>query len=140
MDCPKCGSAVSAGDSECRNCGVMLAKASDAADRAYLRRQTQARQQQAVVAPPQKSSGARALVIMIILAVCAFGAWHWYNDRTTSDLDRLAAEVKERPANAAGSLDNGRTARWMWIRVGKFGIAVAVFVAGYARLKSSLSP
>lgn len=130
---------MTAGDSECRNCGVMLSKAAEAVDRAYLRRQTQARQQQAVAAPPQKSSGTRALIIMVVLAVCAFGAWHWYDDRTTSDLDRLAAEVKERPADATGSLDNGRTSRYLWIRVGKFGIAVAVFVAGYAKLKSSLS-
>jgi len=60
MDWPKCGSTVTAGDSECGNCGVLLAKAADAVD--------------------------------------------------------------------------------LWIRVGKFGIAVAVFVAGYAKLKSSLSP
>jgi hypothetical protein len=135
MNCPKCQTPVSAGAAECPGCGVVLSKAADAMDRAFLRRQTMARQK-AAAPPPEKKSPSTAIVVVVVLALCAFGAWQWYTDDSESDLDRLAAEVKNTDAPAMDE----RSARRVW-RLGiKLGIAVVLFAAGYLRLRQSLSP
>jgi hypothetical protein len=139
MDCPKCGTTVAANAAECPGCGVVLAKAADAMDRAFLRRQTLARQKAAAPPPPEPKSPWRVILIVAALALCAFGAWQWYTDDKTSDLESLAAEIKNSDGSAR-DLDGGRTERRTWRLAAKFGIALALFAAGYLRLKRSLSP
>ena len=136
MKCPKCETPVSAGAVECPSCGVVMAKVADAADRAFLRRQTMARQRASAPPPPEKKSPWTAIIVVGLLALCAFGAWQWYTDDTESDLDRLAAEVKN---TDAAPMDE-RSTRRMWRWGIRLGIAVAIFAAGYLRLKQSLSP
>lgn len=109
-------------------------------DHAYLRQQARARQQASASAPAQSSSSPlRAVIIVVILAVCAFGAWKWYTSDKQSDLDRLAAEATLWN-HGPRELDDGSASRRIWRLGVKFGVAVAVFAVGYSRLKSSLSP
>jgi hypothetical protein len=123
---------------ECPSCGVVMAKYAEAADRAYLRRQTLARQK-AVVVVEEKRSPWRMIFVVALIALCVFGAWQWYTDDTTSDLDRLAAEIKQSDGSRA-PIDNGRANRMMLRYVVRFGIACAAFAIGYQNLKSRLSP
>jgi hypothetical protein len=81
----------------------------------------------------------RTILIVAVIAVFAFGAWHWYTDRSQSDLDQLATEVKNRPASEGARLGEGVNYRMMVLGA-KFLVAVAVFVIGYSRWKSSISP
>lgn len=138
MRCPKCDASVAEQAAECPRCGIVLAKAGEAMDRAFLRRQSMARQKTQVVPEPKASPWPKVIAVAVLL-VCAFGAWQWYTDDTTSDLDRLAAEVRQ-PSQSDQPIDGGRTDRRMLRLVAKFGIAIAIFAIGYMRLKASLSP
>lgn len=137
MQCPRCQAAVPDSAIDCPACGVVLAKATAAGDRAVLRQYTASKTP--IPAEPEKSSGMKWLVVLVVLAICGFGAWQWYTDDTESDLDRLAAEVHESGYAGGGALDR-RGSRPMWGLLAKLGIAVGVAVAGYAKWKSSLSP
>jgi hypothetical protein len=75
----------------------------------------------------------------LAIALVAYGAWSWYTDDTESDLNRLAAEVRNSEAPPE-PVDGGRAERYMWRRLAKFGVAIVIFASGYLRLKSSLSP
>lgn len=74
----------------------------------------------------------KILVVVALIGLCAFGAWHWYTDDSKSDLDQLATEVKVAP-------HGGRVRYRFWILGGKFVIALAASAA-YLKFKSSLRP
>jgi hypothetical protein len=139
MNCPKCGTDVAEKATECPGCGIVLSKAADAMDRAYLRRQTLARQKSAQPEPVRSSKLPGLLIVAAVIAVCAFGAWQWYHDDTVSDLDKLAAEVQQADSSPR-EIDGGKATRWWWRRVAKFVVVLGVAAAGYQRLKMSLSP
>lgn len=115
-----------------------MSKYAEAADRALLRRTVAARQA-ANAPPPQEKSSRGMWIAIILILICGIGAWTWYTDDTESDLDRLAAEVRTAPL-PADDADYGGAGRFMWRRLAKFGVAIAIFAVGYMRLKSSLSP
>jgi hypothetical protein len=117
----------------------MLSKAAEAADREYLRRQMRAKQKP-VAETKRSSSPWRAVIIVLMLAVCGFGAWKWYTNDKQSDLDRLAAEATLPAGSPPQVLDSTFTSQRIWRLAMRFGVALAVFVVGYWRLKSSLSP
>ena len=133
MQCPKCQAEAPSTAVECPSCGVVMAKAAEAMDRALLRRRMSAGTP--APAPPEKTSPMKVIIIVGLVALFAFGAWSWYTDDTESDLDRLAAEVRNTPVP-----DNPGAERFMWRRLMKLGIVLVAFVAGYMQLKNSLSP
>jgi hypothetical protein len=137
MKCPKCEADAPSTAVECPSCGVVMAKVAEAMDRALLRRHTATK----TPAPPpqEKTSPMKVAIIMVLVALFAYGAWSWYTDDTESDLNRLAAEVRNSDA-PADPVDGGRSERFMWRTLAKFGVAVVIFASGYLRLKSSLSP
>ena len=137
MLCPKCQADVSADAIDCPSCGVVLAKAAEAADRAYLRRRMQAGKPEPTP-PPARSFNWTTVGIIGVALLILFGAWHWYTDDTVSDLDKLAVEV--RTPNENPSLDGGNFFRLMRRHLFKFAIALVVFVAGYRGWKAGLSP
>jgi hypothetical protein len=137
MLCPKCHAEVDADATECPSCGVVLAKAAEALDRAFLRRRIQATKSQQP--PPEpRSFGWTTVIVIGVLLLVAFGAWQWFTDDTVSDLDKLAVEVRS-PSNRP-SLDGGYVDRKMLGYLVKIAIAIAIFAAGYRRWKASISP
>ena len=112
---------------------MVLAKVSEAMDRAYLRRMqaAQAKRNEPVVVPPSPWT---KIIAIALIALCAFGAWQWYTDDTVSDLDKLAAEVKRTEAP-----DQYMGKRSMERYLLRFGIAILLFAGGYLRLRRSLS-